>query len=464
MYIQSNDMPLLTDLYELTMAQSYFQEEHNGLAAFSLFIRKYPPHRGYFVSCGLEDVLHYLEEFHFNTEAVDRLHRTNIFSDAFLDYLKTLRFTGEVRAVPEGRLFFCDEPVLEVTAPIIEAQLVETLIINQMNLQILIATKAARCVQAARGRKIIDFSLRRTQGLDAGMKVARASYIAGAAATSNVLAGVTFGIPLSGTMAHSFISSYDQEIDAFRAFVKNFPERSILLIDTYDTLAGAHKAVQVAWEMAARGQHLQGVRIDSGDLLTLGREVRRILDEAGFSDVQIVGSGGLDEFDLEELSQQNAAYDAYGVGTKMGVSGDAPWTDMAYKLVSYNGHPVLKLSEGKISLPAAKQVFRFTEAGKLNHDVIALLEETMEGGEPLLQKVMIDGQIIQPLPSLPEIRERFQTEFGRLGDHYKLIRDPAVFPVQISSDLQALKEHFEDRLVAPEPGLAGPPPRDLGES
>jgi len=466
MMMQSEDMALLTDLYELTMAQSYFHEDHNEPATFSLFIRKYPPNRGFFVSCGLEDVLRYLEDFRFTIKAIDWLHRTKIFSDDFLDYLKELRFIGEVRAIPEGRLFFVNEPVLEVTAPIIEAQIVETFIINQINLQTLIATKATRCVHAARSRSVVDFSLRRTQGIDAGMKVARASYVAGFSATSNVLAGVTYGIPLSGTMAHSFVSSYEHEIDAFRAFASNFPERSILLIETYDAVAGAHKAVEVAREMAAKGQHLQGVRIDSGDLLTLGREVRRILDEAGFHDVQIVGSGGLDEFDLEELLQENAPYDAYGVGTRMGVSGDAPWTDMAYKLVRYGERPIMKLSSGKVSLPDAKQVFRFTEAGRLHHDVIALCDERMKGAEPLLKTVMAGGRIKDPLPSLREIREQFCEEFSRVDEKYKAIRDPEVYPVHLSPGLQALKESLEQELEAIEVEVepTGQRPRDLGES
>ncbi|MBE0480429.1 MAG: nicotinate phosphoribosyltransferase [Dehalococcoidia bacterium] len=460
---QPEEMCLLTDLYELTMAQSYFEEGHNEQATFSLFIRKYPPHRGFFVSCGLEDVLRYLESFRFSTGAVDRLYRAGIFSDRFLEYLKGLRFTGEVRAIPEGRLFFVNQPVLEVTAPIIEAQIIETFIINQVNLQSLIATKAARCVHAARGRRMVDFSLRRTQGIDAGMKVARASYIAGFASTSNVLAGATYGIPLAGTMAHSYISSYEHEIDAFRAFVRGFSERSILLIDTYDTVAGAQKAVEVAREMAARGQHLRGVRIDSGDLAALGFEVRRILDAAGFHEAQIVGSGGLDEFDLEELSQVGAPYDAYGVGTRMGVSGDAPWTDMAYKLVRYNGRPVLKLSSGKVSLPDAKQVFRFSEAGRMHHDVIALHQEETEGGEPLLERVMADGQILGRLPRLAEIRERFLDEFGRLDDRYKTIRDPAAYPVEVSAKLQSLTEELRHQVAAEELEPVRQD-RELGES
>lgn len=231
------------------------------------------------------------------------------------------------------------------------------------------------------------FSLSRTQGIDAGMKVARASYIAGFADTSNVLAGITYGIPLSGTMAHSYISSYELEIDALRAFARRFPERSILLIDTYDTISGAHQAVNVAREMAAHGHHLRGVGIDSGDVLDLGLQVRRTLDEAGFGDVQIVGSGGLDESDLDELSEAGAPYDAYGVGTKMGVSADAPWTDMAYKLARYGERPVLKLSVGKTSLPDAKQVFRVSAGGRLEHDLIAGRDEPVDGAEPLLRPV-----------------------------------------------------------------------------
>lgn len=463
MMVQPENIALLTDLYELTMAQSYFLENHNERATFSLFIRKYPPNRGFFVSCGLEDVLRFLEEFRFSPGAIDHLHRTGIFSNDFLDYLGGISFTGEVRAIPEGRLFFVDEPVLEVTAPIIEAQLVETFIINQMNLQCLIASKAARCVHAARGRRMVDFSLRRTHGIDAGMKVARTSYISGFTSTSNVLAGATYGIPLSGTMAHSYISSYEQEIDAFRAFARSFPERSVLLIDTYDTIAGAHKAADVAREMAARSQQLRGVRIDSGDLLGLAQEVRHILDDAGFPDVQIVGSGGLDEFDLEELSRGNAPYDAYGVGTRMGVSGDAPWTDMAYKLVCYGGRPVLKLSSGKVSLPDAKQVFRFTEAGWLRHDVSALRDETVDDGEPLLERVMAEGRILFNTPALAEIRDRFLEEFARLDDSYKAVSDPLTYPVEVSDRLQSLLEELRSQVTAKE---LEPVRRDreLGES
>jgi nicotinate phosphoribosyltransferase len=447
------------------MAQGYFESGKTESATFSLFIRSYPPNRGYFVSAGLEDVLTFLQNFAFDQDAIDYLHASRIFSDNFLDFLKALRFTGEVWAIPEGRLCFKDEPILEITAPIIEAQIVETFVINQINLQALIATKASRCVYAAKGRAVVDFSLRRTHGADAGMKVARSSYLAGFAGTSNVLAGKRYGIPIVGTMAHSFVSSFDHEIDAFRSFVRSFPGNSTLLIDTYDTLTGAHKAVEVAREMAARGERLQGVRIDSGDLATLGREVRRIFDEAGLKEVKIIGSGGLDEYDLAELSASEAPFDSYGVGTKMGVSGDAPWFDMAYKLVQHNGRPVLKLSTGKVSLPGGKQVFRLVDdKGRLRKDILSLRDEEAPRSEPLLQKVMEKGTTIGSYPTLMEIRERFLDELNRLAEPIKAIRKPAVYAVELSPRLKALKAEIEEQLARTEIDLKAYPARALGES
>jgi nicotinate phosphoribosyltransferase len=445
---QNDNLALLTDLYQLTMAQSYFQSQRLEPATFSLFIRSYPPHRGYFVAAGLQDVLEFLETFNFDAPGIDYLHSRRLFTDDFLDFLKGLKFTGEVWAIPEGRFFFKDEPILELTAPIIEAQIVETFIINQINLQSMIATKASRCVHAAAGRGVVDFSLRRTHGIDAGMKVARASYLAGFAGTSNVRAGQHYGIPTVGTMAHSFVSSFEREIDAFGAFVTSFPNNSILLIDTYDTLAGARKAVEIAKQMAAKGQRLQGVRIDSGDLGTLAIEVRKIFDEAGFPDVKIVGSGGLDEFDLAEFSAANVPYDSYGVGTKMGVSADAPWFDIAYKLVEYDQRPVLKLSTGKGSWPGAKQVFRSRDRhGQLQKDIIALRSENFPGAEPLLRKVMTNGQPCAPSPTLEKIREDCLAEFGRLPDPVKAIRHPAPYSVELSPRLRALRETVQRGLT-----------------
>jgi nicotinate phosphoribosyltransferase len=443
-----NDLGLLTDLYQLTMAQGYFQNRRMESATFSLFVRAYPANRGYFVAAGLEDVIEFLEGFSFDSAAVNYLHSLNLFADDFLEFMKSLRFTGEVWAIPEGRLFFKDEPVIEVTAPIIEAQIVETFIINQINLQSLIATKAARCVHAARGRAVVDFSLRRTHGIDAGMKVARASYLTGFAGTSNVRAGRRYGIPVVGTMAHSFVSSHEREIDAFRSFVKSFPNNSILLIDTYDTIAGARNAVEVGREMAARGQRLQGVRIDSGDLPGLAREVRKIFDAAGMQHVKIVGSGGLDEFDLADFADAGVPYDSYGVGTKMGVSGDAPWTDCAYKLVDYDGRPVLKLSTGKVSWPGKKQVYRLRDLeGQLKNDFVTRRDENVPDAEPLLKKVIAQGKIFAPLPSLEQSRAAFIEEFSRLPEKLKSIRDPEHYSIEFSDGLKKLRDDVSRKVA-----------------
>ena len=450
--MKAEDLGLLTDLYELTMAQSYFDQGMSAPATFSLFIRQYPANRSYFVCAGLEDVLVYLEGLRFPKESIDYLRSTQVFSPDFLDYLSGLRFTGDVWAIPEGRLFFADEPVLEVTGPIIVAQVVETFIINQINLQCLIASKAARCVYAARGKPLVDFALRRTHGIDAGMKVARASYVAGFHASSNVLAGKMYGIPLSGTMAHSFVTSHENELDSFRAFVRSFPRRSTLLIDTYDTIAGARKAAVIGKEMESQGTRLQGVRLDSGDLACLSEQVRNILDEAGLDYVSIVASGGLDEFEVDELTSHGAPIDGFGVGTKMGVSSDAPWSDMAYKLVKYGDRPVLKLSTGKISLPDEKQVFRIhDDNGSFSQDVVALRDERLDAGEPLLRKVMQGGKIIEPPPSLMEIRARFKTDFDRLEERFKALRGPPHYEVTLSPGLRQLYHEMEEDLLALRP-------------
>jgi len=431
---------LLTDLYQLTMAQAYFRERRTAAATFSLFIRSYPPDRGYFVSAGLQDVLEYIESFAFDAKAIDFLAAQKLFSPDFLNCLAGLRFTGHVWAIPEGRIFFTDEPVIEVTAPIIEAQIVETFIINQIHLQTLVATKAARCVAAAGGRPVVDFALRRTHGSDAGMKVARASYLAGFAGTSNVKAGQRYGIPLVGTMAHSFVSSFEREIDAFRAYAASFPANTILLIDTYDTISGAKNAAQVGLEMARRGQKLLGVRLDSGDMAGLSVEVRRILDNAGLTHVKIIGSGGLDEFEIAELSAANAPFDSYGVGTKMGVSADQPWTDVAYKLVQYDHRPALKLSTGKSSWPGSKQLFRVKDRhGQLQRDTIGLRDEELPG-ERVLKEVMRGGKRTPPYPNLAKLRDVFAGEFAALPESVKMLRRPSRFPVEFSAQLKALRD------------------------
>ena len=440
---------LFTDLYELTMAQAYFQQGMHQPATFGLTVRSYPPNRGYLVSAGLDDVLDYLAGLRFDDESVSYLGSLGMFTAEFLDFLKGVRFTGTVRAVPEGRLFFADEPVLEVTAPIIEAQLAETYVINQVNLQTALATKAARCVWAAQGRGIADFASRRTQGSDAAMKMARVSYVAGFASTSNVLAASHYGIPPAGTMAHSFISSFPSELEAFRAYSQSFPDRTVLLLDTYDTVAGAWNAVSIAKELESHGHRLTAVRLDSGDFAALSRQVRDILDREGLDYVRILASGGLDEYELETLVQAEAPIDLFGVGTKAGVSADAPWSDMVYKLVCFDGRPVMKLSEGKVSLPGAKQIFRRrNEDGTLYGDIVGLQEEPGPvDAEPLLEEVMAGGVRTGPSAPLADFRNRFRDEFASLDSRFKDLRRPPHFPVSISPRLQRMTAEVREEAV-----------------
>jgi nicotinate phosphoribosyltransferase len=449
--VEEKHLTLLTDLYELTMAAAYYQHEMFSPATFSLYIRDYPPNRGYFLNAGLEQVLSYLESYHFRQEDLDYLRSTELFCEEFLDYLGTLRFTGDVHAIAEGRLFFKDEPILEVTAPIIEAQLVESFVINAINLQVSIATKASRCVYAAQGRKLVDFSLRRTQGTDAGLKVARASYIAGFGGTSNVLAGKFYHIPTSGTMAHSFITSFEEETEAFLAFSKTFPGNTVLLIDTYDTVTGAQKAVEVAREMKKRGQDLKGVRLDSGDMAQLSKKVREIFRENRLEEVSIFASGGFDEYKIADVLKRGAEIDAFGIGTKMGASADGPYTDMAYKLVKYDGRPVLKLSTGKKTLVSEKQVFRTKRDDRIIEDTIALRDENMQG-EPLLDPVMERGKKLHPTEPLETIQERFRQDFGALKDVYKALKNPEEFPVKLGPELERLQKEVVHEVTEKELG------------
>ena len=446
---EDGQLGLFTDLYELTMAQAYYRQGMHQDATFGLTVRSYPPNRGFLVSAGLDDVLDYLAGLQFDEQAVAYLESLGMFQADFLEYLQTVRFTGSVRAIPEGRLFFADEPMLEITAPIIEAQLAETYIINQMNLQTSLATKAARCVWAAAGRGIADFASRRTQGSDAAMKMARASYIAGFASTSNVLAASQYGIPPAGTMAHSFISSFPSELDAFRAYASSFPDRTVLLLDTYDTVAGAWNAVTIAKELEQQGNRLTGVRLDSGDYAKLGRQVRRILDQEALDYVRILVSGGLDEFELESLVSAGAPIDLFGVGTKAGVSADAPWTDMVYKLACFDGRPVMKLSEGKMSLPGTKQIFRRRDSDEgLIGDIVGLQEESGPvGSEPLMEEVMVDGSRTGPQIPLSRLRDQFREEFATLPDRFKDLRRPPLFPVTISPRLQRMTAEVREEAV-----------------
>jgi nicotinate phosphoribosyltransferase len=432
---------LFTDLYELTMAQAYWQSGQTAPATFSLFFRKYPPDRAYFVFAGLADVLDYLEGFRFSPADLDYLRSLGRFDTEFLAFLARLRFTGSVRAMREGGVFFINEPVLEVSAPVIEAQLMETFVVNQVNLQTILATKASRVVYAARGRRVIDFAARRTHGVEAANKLARAGYLVGFDATSNTMAGALYGIPVSGTMAHSYILSFESEIESFRRFARSFPDASTFLVDTYDTLEGTRKAAVVAREMKEQGHALRSVRLDSGDLLDLSRRTRALLNAAGLPEVQIFASGGLDEFEVDALVRAGAPIDAFGVGTKVGVSADAPWTDCAYKLVEYASRPVLKLSPGKQTLPGPKQVFRHRDpTGTFVRDVIARAGESPEGTEPLLGEVMSGGKRRAYDVPLGELRRRFREEFACLPEQHKALRSPETCDVRISAELERLRE------------------------
>ncbi|MCG6971523.1 MAG: nicotinate phosphoribosyltransferase [Desulfobacterales bacterium] len=432
--------PLFTDLYELTMTAGYFAHRVLDTATFSLYIRDAYSTRNFFVAAGLEQVLDELAGFRFSDEEIDYLKTTGRFSADFLFFLKQLRFSGDVYAMPEGTVFFANEPVLEVTAPIIEAQLLETFLLNTVGFQTMIASKAARCIHAAAGRPLIDFSLRRTQGQDAGLNVARSTFIAGFTATSNVLAGKTYGIPVSGTMAHSYVGAFDGEKDAFLAYSETFPEQCIFLIDTYDTLEGAKNAVAVANEMKKKGHTLIGVRLDSGDTVSLSQGVRRILDDAGFYDVKIFASSGFDEFKIAKVLSDGARIDAFGVGTKVGVSSDAPFVDVVYKMVHFKDREVRKLSPGKVTLAGEKQVFRNKKTnGYFVEDIIGVRDESILGSEPLLEKVMENGIVLRAHPSLEEIRKRFALNFSSLDEKYKSISDVVVYPVKLSHGLEKLQ-------------------------
>lgn len=432
---------LLTDLYELTMLEGYFEERMCETAVFSLFVRRLPKRRNYLLACGLDDVLAFLETLRFDDVALAHLDSLGRFSDRFLRHLAQLRFTGDVYAVSEGTPIFPPEPIVEVSAPIAEAQLVETFVMNQIHLQTVLASKAARVVEAARGRQVVDFGFRRMHGIDAGLKAARAFHIAGVSATSNVAAGQAYGLHVAGTLAHSYIQAHDNEYDAFRAFAQLYPD-TVLLVDTYDTLAGIRKVVELAKEIGADFR-VSAVRLDSGDLCDLAFGARRILDEAGLQAVGIFVSGGLNEDEIARLLAAGAPINGFGVGTDMGVSRDAPALDIAYKLVEYAGRDRLKLSPGKAVLPGRKQIFRVERDGLADHDVLGRHDESA-CGRPLLQQVMKDGvRLPEGRATLDEARARARMELERLPARVRSI-EPARPPhrVDISETLAASRDHL----------------------
>ncbi len=400
--------PLLTDLYQLTMAQAYLRQGMAGRAVFEFFVRALPGERNFLVAAGLEQVLEFLEDLCFSRDEISFLEGTGRFTRDFLEYLGAFRFTGEVHAMPEGTIFFPNEPVLQVRAPLPEAQLVETRIINILHYQVLVASKAARVRLAAEPRPAVDFGLRRAHGAEAGLFAARASYMAGLAGTSTVLAGRLFGIPVYGTMAHSFVQAHDSELEAFLAFGRSQPENVVLLVDTYDVEKGAANAARAARILAGEGIEVKAVRIDSGNLEALCRRVRSILDSFGLHDVKIFASGNLDEYLIHDLVQKDVPVDGFGVGTRLDTSSDAPYLDCAYKLQEYMGRPRMKTSPGKATLPGPKQVYRrFKEDGTMDSDVLALAGEKAPGdATPLLEPVFKDGKPLRPRPSLEDMRAR----------------------------------------------------------
>jgi nicotinate phosphoribosyltransferase len=425
---------LLTDLYELNMAASYLRRGMVGPATFSLFVRDLPPDRGFLVAAGLEACLEFLERFRFEDDELDHLRRVLGYDDDTIEAFRALRFTGEVWAIPEGRIAFPGEPLVEVTAPIAEAQLAETYLLNQVTFQTALASKAARCRIAAGDRQVVDFSFRRTHGVEASMAVARTSAIVGFAGTSNVEAARRYGLMAAGTMAHSFIEAFPSEAEAFRAFAEDFPDRTTFLVDTYDTLQGVRTAIDVIRELGLTER--LGVRLDSGDLGALSRAARGMLDEAGLPSARIFASGGLDEFGVDELVRSGAPIDAFGVGTRLGVSADAPYLDTAYKLVAYGDRPALKLSTGKVSVPGAKQVFRRTG---MTGDVVVLRSDAApDGTEPLLVQTMAGGRRVATSDGIESARTRFESDLAELPESARRLRGPVPPPVVLSQGLRRL--------------------------
>lgn len=432
---------LLTDFYQLTMMQAYYDHGLEDEAVFEFFVRKLPAERKFFVACGLEQVIEYLENVRFSDADIDFLRRDGRFNDNFLNRIKDFRFTGSVHAMPEGTIFFTDEPIIRVAAPLPVAQLVETRIINILQFQSMVASKAVRMKQIMPEKMLVDYGLRRSHGAEAGILAARASYLAGFTGTATVAAGMEFSIPVYGTMAHSFIQSHLSERKAFTDFAVSHPDNTVLLLDTYDTIQAAHKVVDLAKDFAKKNIKIKGVRLDSGDMIELSKQVRKILDDGGLHDVSIFASGNLDEYALRRYRDEDAAVDGFGIGTKMNTSADAPYMDCAYKLVEYAGQGRRKLSLNKATWAGRKQVFRrFTDDGTMNGDTMCL-EHEQPPGEKLIQPVMAQGKRISELPTLDESRSYLLAQLKTIPK--ALLPDSADeyrYPVQQSEELIAYCE------------------------
>jgi nicotinate phosphoribosyltransferase len=445
---------LLTDLYQLTMLQTYYEQRMTNTAVFELFFRRLPPNaRNFFLTAGLEQVVQFLEGLRFEPEELDWLARQNHFTRDTVERLSQLRFTGDVWAIPEGTVCFANEPIIRVVAPLPEAQLVETRIMNILHFQTMIASKAARAVLQAPGKLLVDFGLRRAHGAEAGLYAARATYLAGMSGTATVLAGQRYGIPIFGTMAHSFIQAHDNETQAFDNFARSHPDNITLLIDTYDTEAAARKIVQLAPSLVRDGIRIRAVRLDSGDLAEHARQVRRILDDGGLREVKIFASGGIDEFALRNLlAAQHAPIDGFGIGSGMDASYDVPTLDCAYKLQEYAGRARRKRSEGKATWPGRKQVWRSYDSGGLMSSDLLALEHERHGGDALLRQVMRNGQRLPGLETLDQARSRCRDELARLPIPLRELDPATPFPVTVSSALRELAETVDREQAAASAG------------
>jgi len=430
--------PLLTDLYELNMIQAYLDRGEDKEAVFEFFVRRLPPRRGFMIAAGLEDALTYLETLRFSDDDIAWLKSTGRFRDNLLDELRGFRFSGDVHAIPEGTVCFANEPLIRITAPLPQAQLVETRLINILHYQTLIASKAARMVLAAPGKILSDFGLRTAHGAEAGLFSARASYIAGFAGAANVLAGELYGVPIVGTMAHSFVQVHDDEAQAFEDFARARPDGVILLIDTYDTEAGARKVVALAPKLKADGISIRGVRIDSGDLIAMARKVRDILDAGGLKDVIILVSGGITEDVLKNMTAKGAPIDGFGIGVNLAASVDVPAFDCAYKLQEYAGKPKRKLSEGKQTWPGRKQAWRSYDAERRMRGDILSVEGDRQPGEQLIVPVMRAGKRLGPAETLATIRERAANDLARLPEPLRRLEQETPYPVKVSDALTRL--------------------------
>ena len=434
---------LLTDLYQLNMLQAYLDAGMTETAVFEFFVRKLPASRNFLMAAGLETVVDFLEGAAFTAAELRWLRDCGRFSEALVDYLEGFRFSGEVHALREGTVCFPDEPLLRLTAPLPEAQLLETRIINLLHVQTVVASKAARMVLAAPGKTMIDFGLRRAHGAEAGLLAARASYLAGFAGSATTPAAWLYGIPVYGTMAHSFIQAHDDEEAAFENFARARPEAVVLLLDTYDSLAAARTVVRLAPRLAQRGITVRGVRLDSGDLAEEARAVRRLLDRAGLEDVRIFASGGLDETLLARYTAEGVPIEGYGIGTSLTTASDAPALDCAYKLQVYAGRPRRKVSTGKATWPGRKQVFRHYGHDAVMAGDVLTCEGDPQGGEALVAPVMRAGRRIVPLPGLEEARAHARAELRRLPAALRSLEPAPAYPVEVSAALRRLAEEAD---------------------